>query len=144
MERSRYEQLMVKVVDATASAVEREALMTYLSAHPDLARELEQHRALSAISQGWVKRLEADLTEDRLQANVGVRFFGWVSSSLFIFGVVVLSFGGFIAPLFDPETPAWVQLGLFTMGVGSVLGLIWAISYAITSRKNDPYKEVIR
>ena len=144
MDRSRYEELMVKVVDATASAIEREELMSHVANNPELSRELEQHQALSAISQGWVKRLDADLTEDRLQSNAVVRLVGMLAAALVVVGVTVLTFGGFIAPLYDSDAPLWLRLGLFTMGAGTALGVVWAIYYAITSRKNDPYKAVIR
>ena len=135
---------MVKVVDATASAIEQEELMDYVAQNPELARELEQHRALTAISQGWVKRLDADLTEDNLQSNSVVRLIGLLTAVLIGVGVAVLTFGGIIVPLYDSDTPIWLRAGLSALGAGLVLGIVWAIYYATVSRKNDPYKEVIR
>jgi len=144
MDQIRYEELMVKVVDATASAIEQEELMDYVAQNPELARELEQHRALTAISQGWVKRLDADLTEDRLQSNSVVRLIGLLTAVLIGVGVAVLTFGGIIVPLYDSDTPIWLRGGLSALGAGLALGIVWAIYYATVSRKNDPYKEVIR
>ena len=61
------EALMVAVVDGVASPTQRERLSTYLRDHPELARELEDHMALKALTDGWVSRLEVDLIETRHQ-----------------------------------------------------------------------------
>ena len=42
MNNERYELLMVKVADETATPAEREALMSWLAEHPEQRKELEE------------------------------------------------------------------------------------------------------
>ena len=83
MSDERLAELMVKVTDGVATAMEREELMSHLKDRPGLLRELEAHAALKAVTDGWVERLQLDLVEDghregsmtRLEQGVGVTLF---------------------------------------------------------------------
>ena len=144
MTEARIEELMVKVTDETASFSEREELMTYLLDHPELRRELETHQALLAVTQGWVHRLNADLAEDRIATQpVSVwtqrlALFSMVIGTLGIFGFSIHQ------ALTAPELPVWMKIALGLFWAGSALFFISALRWKLTTRKHDPYQEVIR
>ena len=139
-----FETLMVKAVDGLASPGERETLMSWLADHPELATEYETHLALKALTDGWVKRLEADLIEDRFEKNPLSRVEKGVGWTLFLIGYALLMGGGVGALWVDPEVPTWVKWGAGLVTSGTLVLLISAIRWKWNTMKSDPYKEVIR
>ena len=148
MDPNEVETLMVKIVDNTASPQERDRLMSYLQDHPERGKELDQHLALKAVTDGWVERFEADLIADGFRRHPFTRFelvFGLVFS---ILGILLMSVGGLahgvIEMLNDPAVPVWFKAGSIMSLIGFTILCFSVIRWRITSFKRDPYKEIIR
>lgn len=144
MNPERLEELMVKAVDGIATPAETEELMTFLVDHPEHRAEFEQHRAIKAVTDGWVQRLEADLAEDQHAAGplyAVERGIGW---TLAIVATALLMGGGTWALFTDPEVPLWVSVGMGLGTAGFVVLLFSAVRWRLSTRKRDPYSEVIR
>jgi len=144
MTEETLEMLMVKVTDGVATPAEYETLMAYLAEHPELAKELEMHRTLRAITDGWVHRLEQDLLNDRYEQRALPRLWTGLGVTLFLEGTAVLLGGGMAELLADPEAPLWVKLGLGGLGAGCVMlvaGMAWRRWMMF---EQDPYTKVKR
>lgn len=142
MTEDRLAELMVKVVDHVATPAEREELMAHVTQHTELARELEQHQALKAVSDGWVARLEHDLLMDAHQSRSSVRIERTLGLTLLLVGLCSLGGFGLVELLFEPDAPLWVKIGV-TASVAGVLTLLGSlIRQRLTT--SDPYSEVIR
>jgi len=144
MTPERIEELMVKVVDRVATPAEEEELMSALSGEPELQRELDAHRALKAVTDGWVDRLEADLAEDRHRRQPLTRIERRVGVSLAVVGTAVLGGGGLVTALLDESAPLWVRLGLGTLTAAVLVLLFAVVRWRLSVRESDPYTEVIR
>ena len=144
MTEQRYEELMVRVVDAVATPIEREELMTYLADNPDKRKELEAQQALKALTDGWVERLEHDLAIDSHEAGAMYKVesaMGWL---LLLGSMIALSVGTIWEVWIDPEAPMWLQVGM-SLGVGgTVVLLVSAIRWRMQTASKDPYTKVIR
>jgi anti-sigma factor RsiW len=144
MTEQHYEALMVRVVDDTATPAEREALMAYLAQHPDKRTELDAQKALRALTDGWVERLEHDLAHDAHQAGPLARAESWLGWALLLAATGIFLGGAGVEIWADPEAPLWVQLSL-SLGAGGCLVLLMsAIRWRMATVNSDPYKEVIR
>jgi hypothetical protein len=144
MTDERLAELMVKVVDEVATLAEREELMTHIQGDETLRRELETHRAMKAVTDGWVERLAYDLALDH---HEGVRGDGLVRSvglSALLLGFGVLVVWGGIEIGIDPEAPTWVKAGLGLMGGGAGLLLFSVIRWRWKTAPTDKYREVNR
>ena len=144
MTEDRLAELMVKATDDVATRREMEELMAYALEHPQVRRELEAHRALRAVTDGWVDRLSADLAEDRHRSSGAFRLERLVGTMLLIVGSLVLAGFGTLQFWLDPEVPLWVSSGVTMLAVGSIVLLISAIRWRLSTRAEDPYSEVIR
>ncbi len=144
MNDTRYEELMVKVADGAATSAEREELMAHVAGKPELQRELEQHQALSQVTEAWMARLEADLLVDRDQADPGRRLERHLGASLVLVGLVVLVVAGPLIALFDPEAPLAIRVGLGLGLAGSAVLILNAVRSRLAERQSDAYTEVIR
>ena len=142
MTQERLEVLMVKVVDEVATPAEREELMSHVSEHPELASELDAHRALRAATDGWVARLEHDLALDRA-APVG-RIERGLGLTALLSGLAVLIGGGLALLFTDPEVPRWVAVGVGLVAGGSTLLLASVVRWRLSMRESDPYTGVVR
>lgn len=143
MTEQRLEMLMVKVVDGVATAAEREELMTHVVDRPDLAEVLAKHRALKAVTDGWVKRLDADLAQDEASAAPSRRL-AQLGVWALVAGVAVLTGGGLTEVFVDAAAPVWLKLGVGMVSGGTVALLAWAVSFRMRTGRRDPYNEVIR
>ena len=143
MNEERLERLMVQVVDAVATAAEREELMAHVVDRPDLAEVLAKHRALKAVTDGWVKRLDADLAQDEAAAAPSQRL-AQLGVAALVSGVAVLTGGGVVELFLEPTAPAWLRLGVALSAGGTVVLLGWAAYFRMKTGKRDPYNEVIR
>jgi ferric-dicitrate binding protein FerR (iron transport regulator) len=138
------EALMVKVTDSTASPGEREELMSILSERPDLALELDQHRGLKAVTDGWVARLELDLAEDRHRKQPATRWLEHLGVALVVGGYALLMGWSAVDIFLDPEVPLMVQVSVGAMVGGIAVLLAAVIRWRLQVRKTDRYTEVIR
>lgn len=144
MNDERYEELMVKVADGAATPAEREELMAWVTDKPELRRELEEHQALKAVTDGWMARLEADLAADRDRKSPVRSAERGVGVALVLGGLCVLMVAGPILALADPEVPLAMKIGLGAAMAGALLLLIHVVRTRLSDRRHDPYKEVIR
>lgn len=144
MTQVRFEELMVKVVDATASPAEREELMSWVAAHPELQLELEEHQALRAVTEGWMARLEADLMEDRQREGAFHRLAQGLGVLAVLAGAVVLTLFGAVELLGDPKVPAGIKWGLGLSYGGFGFLVLYLATVRIFNQRNDPYSKVIR
>ncbi len=144
MNQERYETLMVKVVDAVATAAEREELMAWVADKPELRRELESQQAVKAVTDGWVERLMVDIAEDRVQDSGGQKLAMGLGLGALLMGVLVLTGWGLGSLFIDPEVPLVVQLGVAASTLGFLVLLGAVIRGRIITRKSDKYEDVIR
>ena len=136
------EILMVKVADGEATEDERDVLMAYLATRPELARELQMHKELNSITEGWVSRLEQDLRDDELRRSLLPRIWSTIGVTLVVVGMAVLTGGGVVELMLDPGAPWWVRLGMGGLAGGSVMLLAGLVARRVSQR--DPYSEVVR
>jgi len=137
------EALMVAVVDGVASPSQREALYRDLKDHPDLARELEEHMAIKALTDGWVRRLEVDLIEDAHREQPVTRTETAIGGALFLAGLAVLAgFGA--AEVVASDAPIWLRTGYGLMAAGGLVAAVSVLRWKWKTWKRDPYSEVIR
>lgn len=142
MNEETLERLMVKAADGEATPKEYEALMAYLVEHPELERELDMHRELNAITEGWVARLEQDLRDDEGRRRGLLGLWSGLGITLILGGMAVMLGGGMVELMIDPEAPLWLRLG-----VGSLIGgTVMLLGGAVVRRlwHDDPYAGVIR
>jgi len=144
MNPERFEELMVKVVDEVASPAEREELMAYLVDKPELMEELEAQRSLKAITDGWVRRLEHDLAQDRHERSPLLRLERALGWTLLLVGIAILSGWGLTEAMLDPEVPVWARVGLGAGIAGTLVLLFSVVRWRLSTWKSDPYNEVIR
>ena len=144
MSPDRFEELMVKVVDGTASPAEKEELMAWIADKPELRQQLDTHRALKAVTDGWVARLEHDLVQDEWEARRGVRFERAFGLSLLLFGLLLLGGFGLVELVVDPEVPGVIKIGMVAGAVGTLALLVSVIRWRWATSQSDPYNEVIR
>ena len=138
------EILMVKTVDGLATPAERDALMRVLSDQPEWAEEFETQQALKALTDGWVKRLEADLLEDSFENSRLSKAENGLGWTLFLVGYSVLIAGSIASMWVDPDVPVWARWGTGLLVSGLLTLLASAIRWKWKTSKKDPYKEVIR
>ena len=142
MNNDRFETLMVKVTDDTASPAEREELMTWLGDNPEQQQQLDAHLALNALTRGWVDRLEHDLQLDaHLSTSAGKieRSLGWA----LLLAALGLLFGGSLYEIWlDPEAPKWIQIS-FSLGAAGSLVLLFS-AFRWRRADVDPYSEITR
>ncbi len=143
MNESRLEELMVKVVDGVATPAEREELMAHVAQHPELRRELEEQQALQGATEGWMKRLEADLLADSHTSSASG--FEVILGTLLLLVPAVLLSGWAVFELFrDPEVPGGIALLVAAMAAGCLV-LGWhVVRTRFLGGHKDPYDEVIR
>lgn len=144
MNEERFEELMVKVVDRTASPAEREELMDWVADKPELRSELEEQQALTASIDGWMSRLEADLQADlerkaplgRLERGLGV--------ALTLFGLAILTGWGFVEMAQASDVPLLVRVASLSTLAGGILLLVHVVRTRLLGGTEDPYDKVIR
>lgn len=144
MNSERYEELMVKVVDETATPAEKEELMSYIADKPELRRELESHRALHAVAGGWAARLEADLLEAKTRAEPVARVERVLGVALFLIGYLLLCGWGLVEVVLASDVPLAIRAGTAAFGAGTLILLIHVVRTRLRHRKSDPYEKVIR
>ncbi len=144
MNDDRLAELMVKVADGAATAAEREELMGWIADKPELRAELDEHRAMRAVTDGWMRRLEVDLVQDRVEAAPSTRLWTGLGIAALVVGMLVLSVAGPLEAMRDPEVPVSIKAGIgLSLGGGLVL-LVAVIVGRLRTAKHDPYTEVIR
>ena len=144
MTEERLAELMVKAADGVASPEDREELMAWVVDRPDLQRELEEHQALRAVTDGWMSRLEADLMEDRKRTGTGHRLLQGMGVAAVFAGLVLLTLYGPFEAVLDPEAPTALRLGFGLTFGGAIALLVYLGVHRISNLKNDPYNKVIR
>ena len=144
MTEDRFAELMVKVVDEVATASEKEELMSHIIDKPELRKELDMHRTIKAASDGWVSRLDADLTQDRTRSSALITWGAGIGLFLFGMGLAVLTGGGVYTVMAAPDIPVWVQIGTGLVSAGTVGLTVLFVGWRMLTRKSDPYTEVVR
>lgn len=144
MNQERYETLMVRVVDGVATPAEREELMAWVVDKPELRRELESHKAVKAVTDGWVERVMVDLAEDRVKQGSGHKLAIGLGLGVLITSILLLTGWGLGQLFIDPEVPLVVQIGVAGSTLGSLVLLGVVIRGRLITRKTDKYEDVIR
>ena len=144
MKPDRYEALMTRVVDDVATPAEREELMTWLMDHPEERAELDAHRAIKAITDGWVERLEHDLVQDNWDKKALVRWERALGIFLVVVGISVLSAWGLVELMYDPGVPMLIRGSTGGLVAGSLLLLFSVVRWRLATHPKDPYTKVIR
>ncbi|NOY26683.1 MAG: hypothetical protein GXP62_12485 [Oligoflexia bacterium] len=144
MSDPRIEELMVKVVDGLATPAEEQELMTHVAEHPEQAVELDAHRGLKALTDGWVERLHLDQVEDQFTSAPVARAELWVGTTLTVLGLSILFGWGLVAVVVDPTAPVAVRAGLGALGAGAFVLLFSVLRWHLATRKHDRYTKVIR
>jgi len=144
MSDERLAELMVKVTDGVATAMEREELMSHLKDRPGLLRELEAHAALKAVTDGWVERLQLDLVEDGHREGSMTRLEQGVGVTLFVLGASVVGGWGVFELMLAPDAPLWAKAGIGMLVAGLLVLLLSAIRWRLSTMGSDQYTKVIR
>ena len=144
MTDERRAELMVMVVDDVATPAEREELMRLAVSDPSVRRELDQHLALKATTDGWVARLQVDLAEDRQQGDPVTRGTLALGLVLLLGATAVLIGGGLTELVLDDSAPLWLKAGLGTLTGSGLLLLIGVVRWRLVTRAEDSYTEVVR
>jgi ferric-dicitrate binding protein FerR (iron transport regulator) len=142
MTEERLHELMVTVVDGVASPAEREELMSYLVRRPDLRVEFEAQQALKASTDGWMRRLEADLAA-AAERGAGRRHWRGLGLGLLILGVAVLSVGAGMELAADADVPLSIKVGLALLAIGFAALLLPLVRARFLSGRRDPYDDII-
>ncbi|MBD3236845.1 MAG: hypothetical protein GF330_09085 [Candidatus Eisenbacteria bacterium] len=133
-------------LDGELTPEECNAFERELQRNPNLARELEEMRAMKNITsemklrdlpdQVW-QRYWQD-TYNRMERNIG-----WI---LFSVGAIILLGAGLFAlasALFqDADTPWYIRLGIGTVCAGLAVLFASVVRERLYLRKHDPYREV--
>jgi len=144
MNQERFEALMVRVADGLATPQEEEELMRHIAERPELQVELDAHRALKAVTDGWVDRLRLDVAEDTHRNKTATRFVWGIGGLLFAVGLGVLTGGGVVEAMLDPSAPLWLKTGVGGMTAGTLIGTLAAVRWRLQTYAHDDYTEVIR
>ena len=144
MNDERFEELMVRVADQVATPSEEEELMRYVAGRPDLQVELDAHRALKAVTDGWVDRLQLDVVEDAYRVSAVTRFEWGAGVALLLVGIGVMTGWGLVEALVDPAAPLWLKIGLGSSVAGTLVLIAAAVRWRIRTYAHDQYTEVIR
>ena len=144
MTEERLAELMVRAADGLLPAAEQQELDRYLRDHPQLRADLEAHVQIKAVTDGWIARLDADLAEDRHQAQAMTRWEGRVGVGLLVVGLGVLMGFGLIEALMDPEAPLWLRGGLGFTVSGTLVLLFSVLRWRLATYQQAAYKEIIR
>ena len=144
MNPERFEILMVKVVDGVATPEEREELMSHVVQNDELQRELEEQRAIKAVTDGWVERLRLDLVQDTSLKSGGSKLEQGLGLMLLSVGFAVLLGFGLMEFAVDPEAPLWVKAGMFSMVAGTLVLIFHAVRVRLRTKKSDRYDDVVR
>ena len=118
--------------------------MALAVADPALRRELEEQQAVKAVTDGWMRRLDADLQADRDRSSPVRRGERGLGVVLVVLGLCVLWGWGWVQVLLDASAPAPVRGGLGLLSAGVLLLLIHVVRTRFFSGDKDPYDEVIR
>ncbi len=144
MKRERFEELMVKVTDDTATPPEREELMAWIADKDELQRELEAHVVLRAVTDGWVQRLELDVLQDQQQRSIWSRLENALGLLLVFVGLFTVTGWALVELFSDPEVPLVIKLGTGALSAGFLL-LLWAVARRrLGQGRKDRYADVIR
>lgn len=145
-EEDRQAMLMVRAADGLATAAEQQELERLLDQQPHLRQELAAHRQIKAITDGWSARLDADLAEDRHQAQAATRWEIRIGLGLLLGGLLLLMGGGLAAALVgDPQAPPWgLRAGLGATVLGTIVLLFSVARWRLSTRPHDAYKEIVR
>lgn len=144
MTDERLAELMVKVADGLATPAERAELDAHLADHPALEKELQMHKKLNAITDGWVHRLEQDLRDDTTRKRMLPRLWLGTGVTLLLLAAAVVMGGVGVELFLDPEAPWWLKAGVGSGMAGAVMLLAGIGGHRLANYKNDPYTEVIR
>jgi len=144
MTEERLAELMVKVVDQVATAEEREALMSHIQGDVEMQKELEAHMAIKAVTDGWVQRLDYDLSLDRHDAQPVWAALRALGVGLLVLGFTVLGAWGVVELFIDPEAPLWLKIGVGLCGAGIWLLALSVVRWRWVTHRDDAYREVIR
>jgi len=131
---------MVKVVDEVATRAEREALMTWLADKPTLKRELEEHMALRAVTEGWVERVEGDMALRDAARTPLARAESWLGVALLLAGLGLMGGWGLSVAVLDPTAPVAIRAGMALSAAGSLVLLASLVRHRMLNK--DPYDDV--
>ncbi len=148
IDRKRFEQLMMAAVDEELNDAGRRELEDALQSNPEWADEYDAYQHLKKRVQRV--RFEAPPRElwdtywlrvyNRLERGIG-----WILLS--IGAVILLAYFGvemIEAILNDPDLALIAKIGLFIILAGFAVLSASVVREKFSSRKHDPYKEVVR
>jgi anti-sigma factor RsiW len=144
MTKERLAELMVRAADGLLPDAERQELHAYLAQDPMLQGELEAHMTIKAVTDGWTARLDADLAEDRHQAQATTRWEARIGVGLLVVGLGILMGFGLIEALLDPEAPLWLRAGLGLTTSGTIVLLFSVVRWRLATYTHDAYREIVR
>ena len=144
MNEERLAELMVRAADDLVTPAEEAELAQHLRRHPELRQELDAHRRIRAVTEGWVKRLDLDLAEDVHNHDPRTRWEARIGLGMLFVGVGILSGFGLAEMMTAPDVPLWVRAGLGLTLSGTIVLLLSVIRWRLATRPHDAYKEVIR
>lgn len=144
----RVRHLMMAEVDEEISGEGRRELELALEANPDLREELERFHRLKEVTDTMTPLKPPEETWDTYWEDVYRRLergIGWVLVSLGTIAAGTWALWNAVSELIrDTTMPGYVRWGLLALIAGFVILLVSVVRERLFTRKDDPYKDVVR
>ncbi|MDE0072681.1 MAG: hypothetical protein OXR82_18385 [Gammaproteobacteria bacterium] len=144
----RVRHLMMAEVDEEISGEERRELELALEENPDLREELETFHRLKEVTDTMTPLKPPEETWDTYWEDVYRRLergIGWVLVSLGTIAAGTWALWNAVSELIrDTTMPGYVRWGLLALIAGFVILFVSVVRERLFTRKDDPYKDVVR
>ena len=144
----RVRHLMMAAVDGEISGEGRRELELALKENPDLREELETFHRLKEVTDTMTPLKPPEETWDTYWEDVYRRLergIGWVLVSLGTIAAGTWALWNAVNELIrDTTMPGYVRWGLLALIAGFVILFVSVVRERLFTRKDDPYKDVVR
>ena len=144
----RVRHLMMAEVDEEISGEGRRELELALEENPDLREELETFHRLKEVTDTMTPLKPPEETWDTYWEDVYRRLergIGWVLVSLGTVTAGTWALWNAVSELIrDTTMPGYVRWGLLALIAGFVILFVSVVRERLFTRKDDPYKDVVR
>ena len=148
VDRERFERLLTAAVDGELSDAEKHEFDALLAADESFRREFLAHQNLKEVTAAMKFKVPSPELWDHYWLDVYNRIERGLGWFLFTVGaVILLTYAGFKmieAIILDQQLAPVARIGLLAAVAGLAVLLLSVIREKWFTRKNDPYKEILR